>query len=172
MNKIEFKNFPDLTTPLSANNLNQLQDNVEDVFDGTVAMGNINTTGIKINNTQMRDFISGYMDGSQTNGWIIHTWANRLGECFKKMTITLGSTSGNYGQEGYLYWAYAEFDLPQNYFNQIPITTVTISKANGRGAYFVIDPANSTKNKIKGWVYSSRDIHGEDVDFNIHCVGQ
>lgn len=29
MQKINFKNFPDLTTPLSANNLNQLQTNVE-----------------------------------------------------------------------------------------------------------------------------------------------
>ena len=32
MNKIEFKNLPDMTTPLSAENLNQLQDNVEDAI--------------------------------------------------------------------------------------------------------------------------------------------
>ena len=30
MNKIDFKNLPDTTTPLSADNLNLLQDNVED----------------------------------------------------------------------------------------------------------------------------------------------
>ena len=33
MQKIEFKNLPDTTTPLSAENLNQLQDNVEDAID-------------------------------------------------------------------------------------------------------------------------------------------
>lgn len=32
MNKIEFKNLPDMTTPLSAENLNQLQDNMEDAI--------------------------------------------------------------------------------------------------------------------------------------------
>lgn len=32
MNKIEFKNLPDTTTPLSAENLNQLQDNVEEAI--------------------------------------------------------------------------------------------------------------------------------------------
>lgn len=32
MNKIEFKNLPDTTTPLSAENLNQLQDNMEDAI--------------------------------------------------------------------------------------------------------------------------------------------
>lgn len=35
MNKIDFKNLPDTTTPLSAENLNLLQDNVEDgISDG------------------------------------------------------------------------------------------------------------------------------------------
>lgn len=33
MNKINFKNLPDTSTPLSAENLNQLQDNVEDAID-------------------------------------------------------------------------------------------------------------------------------------------
>lgn len=33
MTKIEFKNLPDTTTPLSASNLNTLQDNVEDAIN-------------------------------------------------------------------------------------------------------------------------------------------
>lgn len=33
MTKIEFKNLPDTSTPLNAQNLNQLQDNVEDAID-------------------------------------------------------------------------------------------------------------------------------------------
>jgi len=129
---------------------------------------NVNGT-LKIDNRSIKDYITDFK--RDADGWIMHTWRYSLGECFKKMTITLGSTSGNYGTEGSLYWAYAEFDLPQNWFNSVPITTVTIAKQYGRGAYYVIDPVGSTKNKIKGWVYSSRDIHGEDADFYIHCIG-
>ena len=50
MQKIEFKNFPDLTTPLSANNLNQLQTNVENVFNGATPMGNIKVDSISSKN--------------------------------------------------------------------------------------------------------------------------
>lgn len=51
MTKIEFKNLPDTTTPLSADNLNLLQDNVEDAIDGKVSKsgdtmsGNLSITG-------------------------------------------------------------------------------------------------------------------------------
>ena len=121
--------------------------------------------------SSMKDFITYFQKGNDSNGWIMHTYRYSLGECFKKLDITLGSTSGSYGQEGALYWAGAEFDLPQNWFNTVPITVVTITRANGRGAYFVIDPNESTKNKIKGWVYSTVDIHGQQVTFNIHCTG-
>ena len=33
MNKIEFKDLPDTTTPINASNLNTLQDNIEDEFN-------------------------------------------------------------------------------------------------------------------------------------------
>lgn len=52
MQKINFQNLPSTTTPVNATNLNALQDNVEDVFDGDVPMGDIvvssitSTTGI------------------------------------------------------------------------------------------------------------------------------
>lgn len=45
MQKIEFKNLPDTTTPLSAENLNLLQDNVEDAIptlDSTVSTSSTN----------------------------------------------------------------------------------------------------------------------------------
>lgn len=48
MIKIPFSNLPDTTTPINDTNLNDLQDNVEDVFNGSVTMGNIKTTGAEL----------------------------------------------------------------------------------------------------------------------------
>lgn len=58
MQKIEFKNLPDTTTPLSAENLNQLQDNVEDAIptlDSTVSTSS--TNGVE------NQAITNYVDG-------------------------------------------------------------------------------------------------------------
>ena len=41
MQKINFQNLPSTSTPVNATNLNAVQTNVEDVFNGTVPMGNI-----------------------------------------------------------------------------------------------------------------------------------
>lgn len=125
---------------------------------------------LKIGNIRVVDFCSGYQ--TDFNGWYAHTWKDGLGECWKKITVTLGSTSGSYGQEGSLYWAAVNFELPQNWFAYVPVTVVTVARANGRGTFFVIDPNASTKNKIYGWVYSVRDIHGEEVTLNVHCSGR
>ena len=48
MQKINFQNLPNTTTPVNATNLNALQDNVEDVFDGNVSMGNIKVSKITV----------------------------------------------------------------------------------------------------------------------------
>ena len=39
MNKIDFKNLPDTSTPLSAENLNQMQDNIESGITDAVNTG-------------------------------------------------------------------------------------------------------------------------------------
>lgn len=36
MNKIEFRDLPDETTPVDAENLNQMQNNIESYIDGIV----------------------------------------------------------------------------------------------------------------------------------------
>ena len=41
MQKINFQNLPSTSTPVNATNLNAIQTNVENVFNGTVPMGNI-----------------------------------------------------------------------------------------------------------------------------------
>jgi len=50
MIKIPFSNLPSTTTPVNATNLNALQDNVEDVFDGVDPMGNIVVDSIRSKN--------------------------------------------------------------------------------------------------------------------------
>jgi len=46
MQKINFQDLPNTTTPINATNLNAVQTNVEDVFNGNVAMGSINVSSI------------------------------------------------------------------------------------------------------------------------------
>ena len=61
MQKINFQNLPDTTTPINATNLNAIQSNTETAINGvatdltnytngTTAMGSIKTTGVSINN--------------------------------------------------------------------------------------------------------------------------
>lgn len=61
MQKINFQNLPNTTTPINATNLNAIQTNAEtaindvasdlsDYVDGTTTMGSIKTTGVSINN--------------------------------------------------------------------------------------------------------------------------
>jgi len=50
MQKINFQDLPSTTTPVRASNLNLLQNNVEDVFDGDEPMGNIIVDSIRSKN--------------------------------------------------------------------------------------------------------------------------
>lgn len=50
MQKINFQNLPSTTTPINATNLNAIQTNVEDVFNGSETMGNIVVGSIRTKN--------------------------------------------------------------------------------------------------------------------------
>ena len=50
MKLIDFKNLPDTTTPINDNNLNQMQQNAKDVFDGKEAMKSIVVEDVKSKN--------------------------------------------------------------------------------------------------------------------------
>jgi len=50
MKKINFENLPSTNTPINAANLNQIQSNVEEVFNGAETMGNIVVNDIKCKN--------------------------------------------------------------------------------------------------------------------------
>lgn len=65
MNKIEFKNLPDTTTPLSAENLNLLQDNVEDAIDNvTIDLDSqVSTTSTNgVENQAITNYVDGIAD--------------------------------------------------------------------------------------------------------------
>ena len=77
MQKINFQNLPDTTTPVNNTNLNLLQDNVEDVFDGEEAAGNMVVDSIRSKNLFNENEIliaegwtknsSGYYTGTNQN---------------------------------------------------------------------------------------------------------
>lgn len=50
MQKINFQNLPNTTTPINATNLNAIQTNVENVFNGSAIAGNMVVTGIRTKN--------------------------------------------------------------------------------------------------------------------------
>ena len=50
MKKINFENLPSTNTPINATNLNQIQSNVEEVFNGAETMGNIVVNDIRCKN--------------------------------------------------------------------------------------------------------------------------
>lgn len=65
MQKINFKNLPDTSTPLNATNLNLMQDNIEDCFEGNTPMGSIIVENIKCKNMINKDtFTLSYTYGS------------------------------------------------------------------------------------------------------------
>lgn len=87
MQKINFQNLPSTATPINATNLNAIQSNVEDVFDGSEPMGNIvvdsirsknmfNKSAIQINkyipdNSTSETLADGYApDNVRTTNWI------------------------------------------------------------------------------------------------------
>lgn len=65
MEKIIFKDFPDMTTPLNADNLNQLQTNVENALGSIVESGS-NSNGYWIKYSDGTMICTG--TGSGTNG--------------------------------------------------------------------------------------------------------
>jgi len=60
MQKINFQNLPSTTTPINATNLNAIQTNVENVFNGSETMGNIVVDSIRSKNIFNKNmFVSG-----------------------------------------------------------------------------------------------------------------
>lgn len=65
MKKIKFENLPSQNTPVNATNVNKLQDNIEEVFNGEEAMGSI-----VVEDVLSKNLFSGFIEGvyNQTTG--------------------------------------------------------------------------------------------------------
>lgn len=100
MQKINFQNLPSTTTPINATNLNAIQTNVENVFNGSEAMGNIVVTGIRTKNIFDGIMINGTID--TTNGNIDSTYSDysiasvNLIPVKPNTTYTISFSGGNY----------------------------------------------------------------------------
>lgn len=77
MEKIIFENLPSTNTPINAENLNQIQTNVEDVFNGNKTAGNMIVDSIRsknvANDTTLKKglWTSGNNIGSNATGWYV-----------------------------------------------------------------------------------------------------
>lgn len=84
MKKINFNNLPDTTTPINNTNLNTLQNNVEEVFNGNEPMGSIVVDDISC--TDPTKYF-GYTSGSNENGSWVKYDDGRM-ECFLRKTFS------------------------------------------------------------------------------------
>ena len=95
MTKITFKDLPDTSTPLNANNLNTLQDNVENAI--TLVEGDIptidNSVSTSSTNGVENQAITNYVDSSVSGDLIVDSI--RTKNLFDKNTISLGDITGN-----------------------------------------------------------------------------
>jgi len=87
MTKIEFKNLPDTSTPISAENLNTLQDNVENAIpEIDNAVSTSSTNGVE------NQAITNYVDASVSGDLIVNSI--RTKNLFDKRTIVAGDIMG------------------------------------------------------------------------------
>jgi len=93
MVKIEFKDLPDTTTPLSANNLNTMQDNIETAIDNVEielddAVSTSSTNGVE------NQAITNYVDSSITtlSGTIPTTSSDLTNDSFKFRLFSSSAT--------------------------------------------------------------------------------
>lgn len=124
MTKIEFKNLPDTSTPLSAENLNLLQDNVEDAIDNVASdiptidseISTSSTNGVE--NQAITNYVDEIEETGTTNGWTWRKWRNGVSECWKNKTWSV-SVSNAWGT-GLYYGTITGDDFPTNLFIETP----------------------------------------------------
>lgn len=91
MTKIEFKNLPDTTTPLSAENLNQLQDNVEDAIDNITIELDDEVSTESANGVE-NQAITNYVNDSVSGDLVVDSIKTE--NLFDKRTIVAGDITG------------------------------------------------------------------------------
>lgn len=162
MDKINFQDLPNTTTPVRASNLNQLQTNVENVFNGTVPMGNIIVDSIETSNKlNIYDFISDTAIANVTNNQVILTSAAAFGTAYVEIKglkpntqYTISLTYEQQGTSTTIRLSPRYLESPNDEVNPINATaisgvintTITTSISGNLRIYFYSNFANTTIN--------------------------
>ena len=151
MVKINFENLPSTNTPLSAENLNQLQTNVETAIDGKIS----NTSGTSQTIGYSQEFVN-KLNTYSTNEIKVGTWINNKPIYRKTKVFSSSDTTFNYGGEKTLNISISNVDEIINYkafykrsdgsFQQVPNSHSVMSywgsslydfKTNGNCTFWV-----------------------------------
>ena len=138
MDKINFQNLPNTTTPVSAGNLNLLQTNVENAINGVVESGS-NSNGYYVK----------FDDGTMI----------QCGEATKTIATNAALTSGGYRSSGFT------FDFPIDFYEppkSVVANSVSINlDANG----VLITSSSTTKSRFQAvwWSINSNSTSRDGV---------
>lgn len=174
MTKIEFKNLPDTSTPLNAENLNQLQDNVEaaiPVLDDQVSTSS--TNGVQ--NQAITNYVNTkgiYESGSNANGSYIK-YDDGTMICYAYKSASFGSWSS----QGNLYMATntSNITFPQTFYDT-PIVTLTQNPGDRGASYWQcwsgrIINDTSKISYIQLWRPTTA-TENLDIDFSYIAIGR
>ena len=174
MTKITFKDLPDTSTPLNANNLNTLQDNVENAI--SVVAGDIPTIDSSVSTSSTNPIenqaITNYVDEIEeigtSNGWIYRKWRNGISECWKNKTWSV-SVSNAWGT-GLYYGTITGENFPASLF----ITTPTISFQNITGTSVMCMNSSDSSATNTGDIQVARGTSssGAGGTISIHAIGK
>ena len=99
MQKINFQDLPNTTTPVNADNLNELQENVENSIDSIVPFSEQEGLGATDDLDDYRTYGIWFFSGTPINCPCYNGWLIVLGHTstvVKQIVLRLGSTSNNW----------------------------------------------------------------------------
>lgn len=118
MEKIDFKDYPNTDTPINAENLNEMQDNIENDINAIIESGsNANGNYVK------------YADGTLV--------------CYNRISVTTGITTaiGAFYRSGILSMP----NYPINFIGENPVTTIQIEPNDSGDFMFIVTYGWGTK---------------------------
>lgn len=155
MQKITFEDLPSTNTPLNANNLNTLQDNVEDAIDGLIS----NNYGTSNSNGYTQNYINNNVgvveSGSNANGNYIK-FADGTMICYAILPFNLAITSQ---YEGIYYANTGSIIFPQEFIST-PVINIMLRGIAGGGYSFY----NVLTSEFSGFVWK---IQSKTSEFSL-----
>lgn len=142
MTKIEFKNLPDTSTPLSAENLNTMQDNIEDAIDNVSIdlddeVSTTSTNGVE--NQAITNYVNG-LNTYSTTEQRVGTWIN--GKPLYRKVVYISSLPNN---------ATGFYDI----FSSGEISNIDLCIMDESASYMTITSGGTTENDPMNWIYST-----------------